>query len=366
MSSNFEERLKCLFGKCDVFSSSELFTIKLFGVLLGVFILLVVCLSMAWLSMQRRKAQRASGLAQLEKDEVFDKQNHRKIRKKWLYCTLFRLRDCVHVWIRPGLSLADVELQMPRIYPRDIVLSVVQDAGVWRWFGSDFKAIFPAKSKLIPPKNLKHPPRAAVIGRDEILGKAAIVPFNENGLLLIGGLNGQGKTSLLQTFAEAKNQTSTEIFSFSGADFPKISALELCEKLEDWKSQIEAFDFKRDGQKQQDVLIIDEFLRYEHEEKAIKERLEKLVGFVASEGRKYGFCLILAAQTWANASSPMFGRAGARIAFRLANAQQGEVFVQDRRAALLAKGHVIAVGFEFALAQTWFRETQKTQSPLKT
>lgn len=30
-----------------------------------------------------------------------------------------------------------------------------------------------------------------------------------------------------------------------------------------------------------------------------------------------------------------------------------------RRANLLAKGHVIAVGFEFALAQTFFRDTQK-------
>lgn len=356
------ERLECLFGKCAVLTTHEISTIKTVAISLGITGIVIIIMWLAWRRMQRFEAQLASGLAHVEKKEYVDKRDKRKIKNKCLYCNIFRIKEVVHVWTRPGLSLDDVLLQMPRIYPREIVLSVVQDAGFWRILGSDFKAIFPAKSKLLPSKNLRHPPRAAIIGRDEINGKPAIVPFDANGLLLVGGLNGQGKTSLLQSFGEAKNETNCEIFSFSGADFQKISSVELCEKLESWKAKIEGFDFEKDRHKEQDVLVIDEFLRYEHEDKLVRERLEKLVGFIAAEGRKYGFCLILSAQTWANAASPMFGRAGARIAFRLANAQQGEVFVQDRRAALLAKGHVIACGLEFAVAQSFYRATQKVKS----
>lgn len=364
MEWNIERRFSCLTGHsrdCPVVKSYEIEDLKAYAIRIAIAIavVLVVVLVAKFRKMQRREVQRASGLAQLEKEEYFDKRDRRKIRKKWRYCRLVRWKDAVHIWIRPGLSLGDVELQMPRIYPRNIVLSVVQDAGVWRWVGSDFKAIFPAKSKLLPPADLKHPPRAVVIGRDEILGKPAVVSFNEHGLILVGGVNGQGKTSLLQTFTEAKNQTLTEIFSFSGADFPKISVKELCKKLENWKAQIECFDFAKTGRKPVNVLICDEFLRYEHEDKANRENLEKLVGFIAGEGRKYGYCLVLASQVWSNLP-PSFARAGARIAFRLANAEQGQAFCQDRRANLLEKGHVIAVGFDFTLAHTFYRETEKT------
>ncbi len=136
--------------------------------------------------------------------------------------------------------------------------------------------------------------------------------------------------------------------------------MELCEKLENWKSQIEVFDFKTHGKKQQNVLIIDEFLRYSQQDKVVRERLENLVGLIAAEGRKYGFCLVISAQSWANSSTALFNLSGGRIAFRLANSQQGEALVQDRRANLLQKGHVIAVGFDFTLAHTFFRETEKT------
>jgi hypothetical protein len=158
---------------------------------------------------------------------------------------------------------------------------------------------------------------------------------------------------------EANNGVTTQAFSLSGADFTRITAEQLCERLERWKAEIDLIDLSKCYQRSQKVLIVDEFLRYQHESKVIRERLEALVGFFAAEARKYGYCLVLSAQTWANANSPLFALASGRIAFRLANAAQGEAFVGDKRAMQMAPGHAICIGFDFTLLHSFYRLTQK-------
>jgi hypothetical protein len=309
--------------------------------------------------LQRRRAQRANGLARSESTNVSMPNSKHAAVQNWHYCRFWRSKNRIFVWARDGLSLDDVRRLLPGVFPRETFVSFNQAAGIFRLLGADFIAVCKISGHIKPPRRLKHPPRGATIGINEETYNEAIVPFSQHGLILVGGVSGQGKTALLRTLSEAKNETVSEVFSLSGADFPILSLEAFAQKLGDLVEEIKRRDWSQGSVYPQKVLIVDEFLRYANADKALRDDISKSIGQIAAEGRKYGICVILASQKWSNMPTDLFTLASGSIAFRLGNAQQGEAFVADRGVVDLKPGHVIAQGMAFVRAHVYFRKTAR-------